>query len=304
MADRLVLAPDYLLPDYLGPDGGADERGVGYSEGRIPDADVLDRVGFFVPAYIEHPNAEWMAKMPLLEVVQLPTVGFDSVLAHLPAGVTLCNAAGVHEQSTAELTVGLIITRWRGLDRSARDMPAGTWDHRRGRSLQEAQVLVIGTGGVGTAIASSLEPFGCRIQKVARTRRDDIAGREELPGLLPTADVVIVAVPLTGETLGLVDDQFLSAMQDGALLVNVARGQVAVTADVLAHTGRLEFALDVTDPEPLPQDHPLWSAPGVFISPHIGGDTDSFPRLARRLIGHQVQRWRTGEQLVNVVGVG
>ena len=304
MADRLVLAPDYLLPDFLGPEGGAGGDFIGYAEGRMPDADVLGRVGFFVPAYIEHPNPGWIAEMPSLKVVQLPTVGFDSVLPHLRPGVTLCNAAGVHEQSTAELTLGLIITRWRGLDGAARDMPSGTWDHRRGRSLQEAQVLLIGTGGVGTAIESTLEPFGCRIRKVARTSRGDIAGREELPDLLPTADVVIVAVPLTDETFGMVDDRFLANMKDGSLLVNVARGQVAVTADVLAHAGRLGFALDVTDPEPLPEDHPLWSAPGVFISPHIGGDTDAFPRLARRLIGQQVERWRAGEPLMNIVATG
>ena len=303
MADRLVLAPDYLLPDG-GSHGGSGSGFVGYTEGQIPDTDVLGRVGLFVPAYIEHPNPGWMAEMPSLQVVQLPTVGFDAVVPYLRTGVTLCNAAGVHEQSTAELTVGLIITRWRGLDRAARDMPHGMWDHRRGRSLQEAQVLLVGTGGVGSAIASTLEPFGCRIRKVARTSRGDVAGRDELPDLLPAADVVIVAVPLTDETLGMVDDRFLAKMKDGSLLVNVARGQVAVTADVLAHAGRLEFALDVTDPEPLPPDHPLWSAPGVFISPHIGGDTDAFPRLARRLIGEQVERWQAGADLVNVVATG
>ena len=111
MAEPLVFAPDYLLP--------VDTQGaVGYREGHEPDAEFLERVGFFVPAYIEHPNAGWMARMPRLDVVQLPTVGFDAVVPQLPTGVTLCNAAGVHEQSTAELAVGSIITMWRGLDRA------------------------------------------------------------------------------------------------------------------------------------------------------------------------------------------
>ena len=293
-AGALVLAPDYLLPDNIGP-------AVGYREGQLPDATVLEQVGFFVPAYIEHPNAAWMTQMPGLQVVQLPTVGFDAVLPHLPPKVTLCNAAGVHEQSTAELTAGLIIARWRGLDRAARDMPTGIWDHRRGRSLQQARVVIIGTGGVGTAIANCLGVFGCDITRVARTPRSGVVGRENLEQLLPETDIVVLAVPLSDETRGMVDDAFLSLLPDGALVVNVARGPVAVTDDLLAHAGRLEFALDVTDPEPLPAEHPLWSAPGVFISPHIGGDTDAFPRLARELIGKQAQQWREGAPLRNVV---
>ena len=142
MAEPLVFAPDYLLPVHM-------QGAVGYREGHEPDAELLERVGFFVPAYIEHPNAGWMARMPRLEVVQLPTVGFDAVVPQLPTGVTLCNAAGVHEQSTAELAVGSIITVWRGLDRAARDMVEGAWSHRRGRSLQQARVVIIGAGGSG-----------------------------------------------------------------------------------------------------------------------------------------------------------
>ena len=152
MAEPLVFAPDYLLPVHM-------QGAVGYREGHEPDAELLERVGFFVPAYIEHPNAGWMARMPRLEVVQLPTVGFDAVVPQLPTGVTLCNAAGVHEQSTAELAVGSIITVWRGLDRAARDMVEGAWSHRRGRSLQQARVVIIGAGGapvVGQATKSVL----------------------------------------------------------------------------------------------------------------------------------------------------
>ena len=297
MAEPLVFAPDYLLP--------VDTQGaVAYREGHGPDAEVLERVGFFVPAYIEHPNADWMARMPRLDVVQLPTVGFDAVVPQLPTGVTLCNAAGVHEQSTAELAVGSIITVWRGLDRAARDMVEGTWSHRRGRSLQQARVVIIGAGGVGTAIARTLEPFGCVTTVLARTRRPGVVPIADLHDILPRTDIVILAVPLTDETAGMVNDDFLLRLPDGSLVVNVSRGSVAVTEDILRHAGRLEFALDVTEPEPLPKTHPLWSTPSVFITPHIGGDTDAFPRLAQKLIGEQVERWRNDQPLRNVVASG
>ena len=297
MAELLVFAPDYLLP--------VDTQGaVAYREGHGPDAEVLERVGFFVPAYIEHPNADWMARMPRLDVVQLPTVGFDAVVPQLPTGVTLCNAAGVHEQSTAELAVGSIITVWRGLDRAARDMVEGTWSHRRGRSLQQARVVIIGAGGVGTAVARTLEPFGCVTTVLARTRRPGVVPIADLHDILPRTDIVILAVPLTDETAGMVNDEFLSRLPDGSLVVNVSRGSVVVTEDIFRHAGRLEFALDVSEPEPLPKTHPLWSTPGVFITPHIGGDTDAFPRLAQHLIGEQVERWRNDQPLRNVVASG
>ncbi|HEY7821351.1 MAG TPA: NAD(P)-dependent oxidoreductase [Acidimicrobiia bacterium] len=294
MPGDLVLVPELLAP--------ADVTDcVAYSPGELPDEVVRGSVGFFVPDYIDNPNPEWIAQFPKLRVVQLPTVGFDAALTYLPQGVTLCNAAGVHEQSTAELTVGLIIAKWRGIDRAALAMAEGIWDHRRGRSLQDAQVLIIGAGGVGRRIADALAPLGCRTQLVGRSGRDQVAGVEELPDLLIDADVVVLAVPLTSETDGLVDHGFLSMMRDGALLVNVARGPVIVTDDLLAHVPRIEAVLDVVDPEPLPEDHPLWAAPGIIITPHIGGDTDAFPRLARELIGEQVRRWRAEEPLLNVV---
>lgn len=288
-----------LVPEFLAPSGRDDC--VTYVSNQMPAEELWARVGFFVPDYINSPNPEWMAHFPHLKVVQLPTIGFDSALTHLPDGVTLCNAAGVHEQSTAELTLGLIIARWRGIDRAARDMTTGRWDHQRGRSLQDASVVIIGAGGVGKRIAESLRPLGCEVHLVGRTSRAGVLGVEQLPSAISSADVVVLAVPLTAETDSLVNDSFLSKLGDGVLLVNVSRGQVVVTDDLLKHLGRIEAVLDVVEPEPLPADHPLWTAPGVLITPHIGGDTDAFPRLARDLIARQVQRWRSGEPLLNVV---
>jgi phosphoglycerate dehydrogenase-like enzyme len=294
-----VSAGSVLVPDFLAPEGLVGC--VTYRSGEVPDADICSTIGFFVPDYIDAPNLEWISRLSHLEVVQLPTVGFDAALRHLPGGVTLCNAAGVHEQSTAELAVGSIIARWRGIDRAARDMTVGRWDHRRGRSLQEATAVIIGAGGVGTRVASALTALGAHPQLVGRTARAGVLPAQDLPKLVPTADIVVLAVPLTEHTEGMVDHAFLSMLRDGALLVNVARGSVIVTDDLLAELPRIEAILDVVDPEPLPPEHPLWSAAGVLITPHIGGDTDAFPRLARALIGAQVRRWRSGEALINVV---
>lgn len=289
-----VLAPELIAP--------ISAEGVTYhAPGEFPDAATAESIGFFVPGYIEHPNPDWMSRLPNLQVVQLLTIGYDYAIDHVPPGVTLCNAAGVHEQSTAELAVGAIIARWRGIDRAAREMTTGTWNHQRGRSLQEARVVVIGAGGVGRRIANALDPFGCSIALVGQTARDGVHAADELPGLLPQADIVILAVPLTERTDGMVNDAFLRQLRDGALLVNVARGSVVVTADLLDHLGRIEAVLDVVDPEPLPADHPLWSAPGVLLTPHVGGDTDAFPRLARSLIAEQIARWRSGAPLTNVI---
>lgn len=257
---------------------------------------------FYVPAYMA---GEWamiaMADMPLLEVCQLPTAGYEHALMHLPPGVTLCNAAGVHDASTAELAVALILARLRRLDDGARAMSSGQFLHGRFESLADKHVVVIGAGGIGQALARRLEGFECHVTLVARTSRDGVRSRAELPDLLPVADVVVLAVPLDETTRGLVDASFLRRMKDGSLLVNIARGAIADTDALLAETGRLQFALDVTDPEPLPPDHPLWRSSGVLISPHIGGNTSAFlPRVAR-LVAEQARRWISGQSALNVV---
>ena len=125
----------------------------------------------------------------------------------------------------------------------------------------------------------------------------------ELPVLLPMADLVIVVVPLTEETRGMVNAPFLAAMRDGAMFVNAARGAIADTDALLAElqAGRLRAILDVTEPEPLPADHPLWHTPGVLITPHVAGNVPGFPRRALALISSQLQRWVAGEPLINVV---
>jgi phosphoglycerate dehydrogenase-like enzyme len=257
---------------------------------------------FYVPSYMA---GEWafsaMSEMPALEVCQLPTAGFEHALAHLPVGVTLCNAAGVHDASTAELAVGLILARLRRIDDMARAMPTGDFIHDRYDALADKRVLIVGAGGIAQALARRLDGFECQIDLVGRTARGGVHGRDDLPTLLPEADVVVIAVPLDDSTRGMVDASFLSRMSDGSLLVNVARGPIVDTDAMLAEVGRLSFALDVTDPEPLPADHPLWRAPGVLISPHVGGNTTAFlPRIGR-LVREQISRWESGSPLAGVI---
>ena len=288
----IVLPRD--IADYVGRDDVVAWDG----EPAMPPAGTR----FYVPSYMA---GEWafsaMSEMPALEVCQLPTAGFEHALAHLPVGVTLCNAAGVHDASTAELAVGLILGRLRRIDDMARAMPTGDFIHDRYDALADKRVLIVGAGGIAQALARRLDGFECQIDLVGRTARGGVHGRDDLPTLLPEADVVVIAVPLDDSTRGMVDTSFLSRMSDGSLLVNVARGPIVDTDAMLAEVGRLSFALDVTDPEPLPADHPLWRAPGVLISPHVGGNTTAFlPRIGR-LVREQISRWESGSPLAGVI---
>jgi phosphoglycerate dehydrogenase-like enzyme len=262
------------------------------------------QVGFYVPEYMgPRESLELIAQMPNLEVVQLLTVGFDAALEHVPDHVTLCNAVGVHDASTAELAVALVLASLRGIDDFARAMPQGNWIHDRRPSLADRRVVIVGAGGVGQAIANRLAAFEAEVTLVDRSQRPGVVAISELPSLLPEVDVVILAIPLDASTKGLVDDSFLSRMRDGALLVNVARGGVVDTQALVQHAqkGRIRAALDVTDPEPLPPEHPLWRIPGVLISPHVGGNTSAFLPRARALVEKQIDRWRSGDPLEHVV---
>lgn len=270
----------------------------------IPVTDRLEDVAFYVPRYMgPMEDLALMAQMPALRVVQLLTAGFDAAMAHLPPGVTLCNAGGVHDASTAELGVGLILASLRGIDDFARAMPTGHWRHTRREALADRRVLIVGAGGVGTALRDRLLPFETDVVMVARTARPGVHPVADLPELLPQADVVVLALPLDERTRGLVDEAFLGRLANGSLLVNLSRGPVVDTDALVAalEAGRIRAALDVTDPEPLPVGHPLWSLPGVLISPHVGGNSTAFLPRARRLVSDQLQRFASGRPLACVV---
>ena len=296
-----------LIPEFVAP---AAPGVIGYDEATDPSADLLDRCGFFVPHYLgPEPNSHLMARMPYLERAQLLTAGFEAALPFLPPSVLLSNAVGVHDAATAELAVGLILASLRGIDNASRAMTTATWIHGHHTSLADRRVLIVGAGGVGSALARRLDGFEVEVTMVARSRRgtaggpDEVAAMSELEGLLPSADVVVLALPLTEETRGLVDAAFLARMREGSLLVNVARGPVVRTDDLASalKSGRIRAALDVTDPEPLPVDHPLWRCPNLLITGHLGGNTTSFPPRAIRLIAEQLRRWRAGEPALHVV---
>jgi phosphoglycerate dehydrogenase-like enzyme len=248
-----------------------------------------------------------MSRMPRLQVVQSLWAGVDAVWPHLPDGVSMHNAAGVHDASTAELAVGLALARLRGLDDFARNQSEGFWAPSRNGAIADRRVAIVGYGRIGQAIERRLDGFEVELVRVARTPRvldhgRVVHGLDELATLLPGLDVVILILPLSDQTRGLVDAEFLGTMKRGALLVNVARGPVVVTDDLVAalQDGQVTAALDVTDPEPLPTDHPLWHTPGVLITPHIGGNSSAFEPRAQRLVGAQLRRWRDGEPLDNL----
>ena len=252
-----------------------------------------------------------LPRMRSVQVVQTLSAGIDHVepgLARLPAGVRLCNARGVHEASTAELTLTLILASLRGVPDFVRAQDRGEWLGGFRPALADRNVLIVGYGSIGAAIEDRLVPFEvARVARVARSARTTARGPvhplTELPALLPEADVVILSTPLTEATRGLVNADFLARMKDGALLVNVARGPVVDTKALLAEleSGRVTAALDVTDPEPLPPGHPLWQAPGVLVSPHAGGPTSAFLPRAKRLLTDQLTRFVNREPLRNVI---
>ncbi|WP_328356440.1 2-hydroxyacid dehydrogenase [Streptomyces sp. NBC_00445] len=275
-------------------------------------ADPADCVYYVVP-YMKAPaiGQRPLPEMASVQVVQTLSAGIDHVesgLRHLRPGVRLCNARGVHEASTAELTLTLILASLRGVPDFVRAQERGEWLGGFRPALADKNVLIVGYGSIGAAIEDRLAPFElARVARVARSERTTARGLvhplTELPALLPEADVVILSTPLTENTRHLVNSDFLARMKDGALLVNVARGAVVDTKALLAEveSRRITAALDVTDPEPLPCEHPLWRAPGVLISPHVGGPTSAFLPRAKRLLTDQLSRFVNHEPLRNVI---
>ncbi|WP_127501160.1 2-hydroxyacid dehydrogenase [Actinoplanes sp. LAM7112] len=279
---------------------------VGLYDGAGPAPAALGDVEFYAVPYgvIDPRFGEPIASMPRLRVVQTVTAGYDHVLPFLRPGVVLANGRGVHDAATAEMAVALILAARRRLPEFVRAQGERRWVPAAwSAGLADARVLIVGYGSIGAAIERRLAGFEVEVARVARRARPGVRPISAVGELLPWADVVVLAMSLTPETEGLVGRGFLAAMADGALLVNVSRGRVVDTGALLAEvgSGRLCAALDVTDPEPLPGGHPLWSAPNVVISPHAGGLTGALAPRARRLLVDQVRRFVAGEPLVNVV---
>lgn len=303
----LVTLPGPEWVEAVGPISGI-ELAVWELDGPPARADDVTVV---VPPYLGGgARIPALSHTPNVDLVQLLTAGYEDVLARLPEGVRLANATGVHDASTAELAVALMLASLRGFPDMAAAQAQRRWLPTTIRpALADRRVLILGYGSIGRAVAARLAPFEVTMTAVAsRPRPGDelvpsVHGVDELPDLLPAHDVVVVIVPLGPGTAGLVGERFLAAMPDGALLVNVARGGVVDTEALLRHTssGRLHAALDVTDPEPLPAEHPLWSSPGVLITPHVGGASTAFMPRAVRLLQEQLGAYAGGRPLRNLV---
>jgi phosphoglycerate dehydrogenase-like enzyme len=272
--------------------------------GEPPEA--ILQAEFLVPDSDDPSALELLPRMDRLRVIQTLSAGIDWVLGRVPAGVTLCDASGTRDAAVAEWVLAAILASTKHLGELRDCQRAHEWTWRQTQELAGSRALILGYGSIGAAVQARLAPFGVETIRVARHARAGVHSVEDLPVLLPNADIVVVLLPLTPATAGLLNRDMLERMRPGALLVNAARGSIVDTEALLGllRAGRVRAVLDVTDPEPLPAEHPLWDAPGVSISPHLAGDTAAAERRAFALVGEQVRRYAHGEPLANVVEYG
>lgn len=267
----------------------------------IGDGTDLRGVDFLVPRAGDRSILAVLPDLRQLKVVQVLSAGTDWIQGQLPPGVTLCSARGARDAPVTEWVLGALLGTSSGLLKSAR---VRRWERHPLSDLSRGRVLIVGLGSIGAMVQQRLEALGCQVIGVGSHARDGVHSVEELPDLVADCEAIVVLTPLTEATRGLIDGPLLAAMRDGTLIVNAARGPVVDTDALLAETrtGRLGAVLDVTDPEPLPEDHPLWDAPGVLaITPHIAGDSDLGAARAAELAGEQFARWCAGQPLRNVV---
>jgi phosphoglycerate dehydrogenase-like enzyme len=278
-------------------DVAAELAPAGVEVRRLPDE--LDAAAFVLPEWDDRETVEALPRLERLRVVQALSAGTDWIEARVPPWATLCNARGTRDAAVAEWVVGALLADAYGQLAAARTR---RWSEAKPRELLGATVLIVGFGSIGRAVKRRLEPFGVTVVGVARHARDGVHASAELPELLGQADAVVVLTPLTAETRGVFDAALLARMRDGALFVNAGRGAVVDTDALLAEltSGRLRAVLDVVDPEPLPDDHPLWDA-ALAITPHNAGDTPAADERAVRFAIEQLVRFARGEPLQNVV---
>jgi phosphoglycerate dehydrogenase-like enzyme len=295
----LVALPDQEMVHRITPKVGADVELVVW----LPTDPPLDRVIDLLVMNYTVAYSSLAGLGGLVRHVQSQSLGYDGASEFIPEATTLSNAVGVHEGPTAEMAMTLILASQRGWPEVARNQDARSWNRPMWPGLIGTRLLLIGVGGIGREFENRITGFDVQLTRVARTARDGVHGIDELPDLLPLADIVVLAIPLNDETTGLVDGAFLDRLPHGALLVNVSRGRIVDTDALVARlrTGAIRSALDVMDPEPLPADHPLWSLPGSLISPHLGGNVASINDRVDPLVLRQIEHLRRGESLEHVV---
>jgi phosphoglycerate dehydrogenase-like enzyme len=278
----------------------------GFPRGSLPsDVEFAeDGAEFAVPTSTA--MAERLADLPDVQVVQVLSAGIDWVEEHVPAHATLCNAGDTRSPAVAQWVVAVILADLIGFQRAEAARLQRDWDHWQPRELASRRVVIVGHGSIGRAVERRLTPFGVRVGRVARRARPGVEPVERLADAVEGADAVVVLAPLSEDTRGLVDAGVIGRMREGALLVNAGRGPVVDNDALVAavRAGRIRAALDVTDPEPLPADHVLWTLDGVFITPHNAGDTPEAERTAQALARAQMLRHRAGLPLRHVVRRG
>lgn len=311
MTARLILAPSSALVDELGAAPDGFELAL-LDAGAEPTPRELGAEVIILGAEFRH-LVPRLSDFSGLRLIQTLNAGVETMLPHVPAGVTFCNASGVHDIPVAEWAVGMVIAMRRGFPRFFARFAAGEWDTAGNAlttppdqipfdDLDGTRILIVGYGSIGRRIEALLTPFGATFSRVAFTARPGVHAPDQLDELLPHADVVILMAPLTDATQGLLDARRLALLPDGTLIVNGARGamidQAALEDELRA--GRLHAALDVTDPEPLPTGHSLWSAPNLVITPHTAGSSKQWMRRAYRFAGVQLHRYADGAPLENI----
>jgi phosphoglycerate dehydrogenase-like enzyme len=283
--------------------GAPDLLALRYDARREPTAEQRQATAMVSGVFEVEPVVAFMRALPRLRLLQTLNAGFDQWVDRLPPGVALSNARGAHGRSTAEWTAAVVLAHYRELTRFATAQLERRWDHHDTASLDGKRVAILGAGDIGTNIRRMLAPFGCRLTLVGRRRRDEVVTLDDFRAVVSEQDVVVLVLPVTPETRGLVDASFLKSMKRGAVLVNPGRGALVVTDDLLAETqaGRLHAILDVTDPEPLPANHPLWGSPGVTITPHVGGNTEGALDRAWSVAVQQLGLFARGQAPANLV---
>jgi phosphoglycerate dehydrogenase-like enzyme len=274
-------------------------------DGPLPDEAAAAQV--LVPPFQASAQVvRLVERLPELRLVQLLTAGAENWIGRLPAHVALSDCRGAHGGATAEWIVAVLLAVYRELPGFVRSQDARRWDQHSTEELAGKRVLLVGAGDLAENTARRLTPFDVSTTLVGRRARDGVHGIDEVHDLLPGHDVAVLMVPQTDQTRHLVDARFLAAMPDGAVLVNAARGPVVDTDALVAElrAGRLRAALDVTDPEPLPAGHSLWSAPGLLITPHVGGSVPGGMRRAFAVVVEQLAAYARGDEPPNLVTDG
>ncbi|MGQ0839762.1 2-hydroxyacid dehydrogenase [Actinokineospora sp.] len=296
-----------LVPDEYGVEALAEVDGthaVEYAKLDDLPTSTSAKAEVLVPNFLADDSmVAAIERLPELRLVQLLTTGAEAWVGKLPPRVLLSTCRGAHGGSTAEWVIGTLLAIYRELPGFEDARRAAQWTTHVTETLQDKRILVLGAGDLGQQLRRRLDAFDAHTTLVGSRARDGVHGVAELPELIPWHDAVVLMVPLTQATTGLVDAEFLSRMRDGAILVNAARGPVVHTDALLAElrAGRLRAALDVTDPEPLPASHPLWTAPGLLLTPHVAGSCTGHRNRAYRVVAAEIARFVAGQEPMNLV---